>query len=1088
MEGELLVKFEQGGLSEEKLKRQGFKIKEMITENIAKVEIPQYYTTKNIVSTLETVEGIIEVQPNYIYYSSEISNDPLAKYMWGLNNIGQPIYGYVGKKDMDINIPEAWELIGNKELKEVVVAVIDTGTQINHPDLKDNIWINELEAQGKPGIDDDKNGYIDDINGYDFYNNDESVFDSFDGDEHGTHVAGTIAAATNNQIGIAGIAPNVKIMPLKFLGPEGGYSSDAIRAIEYAKDKGVRISNNSWGGNHEDSLLKTAIEESNMLFIAAAGNDGRNNDTSPHYPSDYNSSNILSVAALNNQGNLASFSNYGTKNVDIAAPGEDILSTIPGDYAFFSGTSMAAPHVTGISSLAMGISENFTPQQLIEIIKKTGRTVPGSKKTSSGKMIDAEKLIENINPIDLKVDEVFDSMLSINGTTVTKAKISVKDTNNKLVGSGIADKNGLFNIKMKSQQKTDSKLFVTSTLGQKFSEATVVVVHDDVPPELKETLVVTNTNTLIEGVVSEQATINVNISNKQFKGKTDANGKFKITIGKQLAGSKGSIEIVDSATPANTLAFDFVVKDGLAPVIKKVETVYDTSLYIEGEVSEKAKIEIFSSVDNKNWTLLNKDKQLMAQENRFSYELNTSMVKGTKIKVIAIDEDANYSKETIITVLADKKAPLLIEPKTLTLDNSGENVIAGRLNEKGTIEVKIGKETIVNLTDTKKDGSFSLTLPKQESNTKVNFIFRDSVGNKSEKIITVLDGTKPIFSENPKIYNTSKLIQGKVSEKSKLVATVNGKVVGTTTTDNEGNFTIKLKQLISSGTKVELKATDYAKPKGLDSDVLSIIVENDTINPKLLEINAADNLSSISGKVSKEATVEVTVGEKLLTKKPIATDVNGNFKISITKQPAGTKIGLLITDLGSNQIVEEVVVQDKTIPQIKKVDSFYHKTSSAISGVINENSTVFVYNVSSNKLVGDPIATGITDENGNFSINMDEQAINTKLAIVAEDLNGNKSNHKIITVLRDRTAPILKLEDIYANSKEIVGTVNEEASVLVSIGGMSYNAVSDQNNTFNITLDEYLAIKTRVNITVEDILGNKRIYNYTVKKPLLIKQ
>lgn len=164
------------------------------------------------------------------------------------------------------------------------------------------------------------------------------------------------------------------------------------------------------------------------------------------------------------------------------------------------------------------------------------------------------------------------------------------------------------------------------------------------------------------------------------------------------------------------------------------------------------------------------------------------------------------------------------------------------------------------------------------------------------------------------------------------------------------------------------------------------------------------------------------------------------------------------------------------------MDSFYHKTSSAISGVINENSTVFVYNVSSNKLVGDPIATGITDENGNFSINMDEQAINTKLAIVAEDLNGNKSNHKIITVLRDRTAPILKLEDIYANSKEIVGTVNEEASILVSIGGMSYNAVSDQNNTFNIALDEYLAIKTRVNITVEDILGNKRIYNYTVKK------
>ncbi|WP_298472122.1 S8 family serine peptidase [uncultured Psychrobacillus sp.] len=1084
VEGELLVKFSNEGLSEASLKQKGIKIKEMITDNVAVIEIPQYNKTKNLVSTLESVEGILEVQPNYIYYPTEISNDPFTEYLWGLNNSGQKILNSMGKKDMDINIPEAWKLTENRELKEVVVAVIDTGIQIDHPDLRENIWVNELEANGLPGVDDDKNGYIDDINGFDFYFNDGSVFDSYDDDDHGTHVAGTIAASTNNNLGIAGIAPNVKIMPLKFLGPYGGYSSDAIRAIEYAKNKGVKISNNSWGSNNYDSFLESAIKESNMLFVAAAGNDGVNNDYIPHYPSDYKSSNIISVAALNNQGNLASFSNYGTKNVDIAAPGENILSTIPGYYAYMSGTSMAAPHVTGVSSLAMGISDDLSPEQFIELIKQTGRTVPGSAKTSSGKMIDAEKLIENINPINLKVEEVFDSSLYIKGTTEAKAKITVKDSNNKLIGSGSADKNGEFKVKLKERQKTNSRLSIFSTVAKKGSDTIVVVSHDNIRPELKEALTVTNTSSTIEGIVSEESTINVITSTKQFKGKTDANGKFKITVGKQLVGSKGSIEISDHATPSNTLVLDFVVKDGLAPTIKKVDTIYDTSLYIEGEVSEKARIEFFTSNDNKNWTLINKEPVLTTQNNRFSYELEKPLTKGTKIKVTAVDDDANYSKETVTTVLQDKKPPLLVEPKTLSLNDASENEIVGKLNEKGTVEVKIGNETIVDITETEKNGIFKINIPMQKSNTKVNFIFRDSIGNKLEKVVTVSDGTKPVFLDDnlPKIYNTSKLIQGKVSEKSKVVAKVKGKIIGTTITDNDGNFTIKLKQLLNIGTDIELQATDYAKPKGLDSDVLNISVEHDNTFPVLLESDAADNLTSVSGKVSKEATVELMIGERLLTKKPIATDINGNFKISIAKQLAGTKISLLIKDLGANQIVEEVVVQDRTIPLIKKVDNFYYQTSSAISGIINESSTVSIYNVNANKPFGIPIASGVSDDNGNFKIEIDEQPINTKLAIVAVDSSGNISKHKIITVIKDRTAPTLKMEDIYTDNQEINGTLSEEGYVVVKIGSMSFNTVTDHTNSFKVILDEYLAARTRINVTVEDIVGNKRSYNYTVKK------
>lgn len=284
--------------------------------------------------------GLVEyAEPDYKVNPTMIPNDPLFGELWGLHNTGQ----WNGTPDVDINAPEAWDItLGSSD---VVVAVIDTGIDINHPELAGSIWINPGEIPGD-SIDNDGNGYVDDINGWDFWNGDNTVFDPYDGDDHGTHVAGTIAAATNNAIGIAGIAPNVKIMPLKFLGPWGGYTSDAILAISYAKDKGVKISNNSWGGDGYSQALYNAIAYSGMLFVAAAGNGyGDNNDYYPKYPASYDLPNILSVAACDKQGYLAWFSSYGPTSVDIAAPGVDILSTVP----IQSGIGAAVEADTGTS-------------------------------------------------------------------------------------------------------------------------------------------------------------------------------------------------------------------------------------------------------------------------------------------------------------------------------------------------------------------------------------------------------------------------------------------------------------------------------------------------------------------------------------------------------------------------------------------------------------------------------------------------------------------------------------------------------------------------------------------------------------------
>jgi thermitase len=320
------------------------------------VDLPRDLTVSEAVRTYEDSPDIAYAEPNFKLQPAAVPNDPGYKYLYGLNNTGQT----GGTTDADIDASEAWNTTTGSA--GTVVAVIDEGIDINHPDLRDNIWTNPDEISGN-GKDDDKNGYVDDINGYDFANNDNTVYDpdliTGNGDEHGTHVAGTIAATANNGVGITGVNWDARIAALKFLGPDGGYTSDAVEAINYAVREGMPISNNSWGGGGKSQSLQDAIAKADAaghLFVAAAGNGGSdgvgdNNDVTPHYPSNYENSNIISVAATDATDTLASFSNFGATTVDLAAPGVSILSTLPGGYGRYSGTSMATPHVAGVAAL-----------------------------------------------------------------------------------------------------------------------------------------------------------------------------------------------------------------------------------------------------------------------------------------------------------------------------------------------------------------------------------------------------------------------------------------------------------------------------------------------------------------------------------------------------------------------------------------------------------------------------------------------------------------------------------------------------------------------------------------------------------------
>jgi len=362
------------------------------------LQLPKGLSTEQAIAQMKNDPAVAYVEPNFIYRldpkegqgqspaptppaSNSAEPNDLVPELWGMNNTGQNN----GQVDADIDAPEAWQIHTGRN-DAPIIAVIDTGIDYNHPDLAANMWTNKGEIPGN-GIDDDNNGVIDDVHGF---NANAQTGDPMDGHGHGSHCAGTIGAVGNNGIGVVGVNHNAQIMAVKIFDDQGSTDSAAIlRGIEYTTKMGAKITSNSWGGGGASEAQKEAFQSSSALHIMAAGNNYSNNDFIANYPSNYEISNNIAVAASDRNDKKPGFSNYGATMVDITAPGKDIYSCAPGGgYQSMSGTSMATPHVAGVAGLVASAFPDLTAEQLKD------RILAGADKLDSwkSKVVDGNRL------------------------------------------------------------------------------------------------------------------------------------------------------------------------------------------------------------------------------------------------------------------------------------------------------------------------------------------------------------------------------------------------------------------------------------------------------------------------------------------------------------------------------------------------------------------------------------------------------------------------------------------------------------------------------------------------------------------------
>ncbi|MEH7076667.1 Ig-like domain-containing protein [Neobacillus drentensis] len=1073
------------------------------------VKVENGANIESLVKTLEDDPAIAFVQPNYIYRAADVPNDPSFNKLWGLHNTGQQVNGASGVNDVDIDYPEAMQEFSKvTNQQQVVVGIIDTGIDINHPELIDSIWTNPGEIANNK-IDDDGNGYIDDIHGWDFYHSDNSVFDAEDGDEHGTHVAGTIAAKSNNGIGISGIAPNVKIMSLKFLGADGsGNTSDAIQAIEYAKKMGVKITNNSWGGSEYDQALKDAIDQSNMLFIAAAGNDGLNNDLQPDFPASYNSPNVISVAAIDNSGKLAGFSNFGANSVDIAAPGTNILSTVPRKIE--EGT---AAQIYNSSYRYKAIFNGFGFENFAAADRQAAfaKAVSYLGLTSSSKILlvqDDEANIGNVNylsiyttllnnaglPYSLKTVSAnengpslstlsgYDTVIWFSGNAMGQVNPNLTSTdlstleqflkrgNKSLVLSGQdllyrnEDSyfvNTILGLTIKGEGETSAK--VTGTAGTVYdglSYSVSYAPYADYISSANEAITKVN----LKFVAEETYTNAYAYLNGTSMATPHVTGVAALLAGKYPGIDPGKLKTIILASGADSAALTGKVATGKTlnarnaltytpkPVVNDF-TDKDTAITGQAEVGAKIVVKSNGSIIGEGNAIA---------DGTFSVAIPVQKAV-TELSITATDKDGNVS-EPVTIIVKDVSAP--VKPVVNGMTDK-DTVVKGQTEGEARVEVKVNGTSIGSGT-AGTDGHFTVNIPLQKAGTELVITATDQAGHVSEAaIVVVIDMTvpdKPIVNE---VTDQAPYVTGQAEAGAVVEVKVNDSVIGTATADLNNKFMVTI-PVQRAGIELVITATDTS---GNRSEAAIVIIKDVTAPAKPLVYEVSDKDTRVEGQSEVGAKIEVKASGTVVGTGTVETD--GKFSVSIPVQLAGAELFIIATDTSGNMSdATTVVVKETTAPSKQLIVNEVTDQDTTILGQAEAGANL---EVKANDLV---IGKGFAGTDGKFIISIPVQKADTELIITVIDQDGNAVESTSIMV-KDVTSPLQPSVNNVTDQDTIV-TGQAEAGAIVEVKvneSVIGTGTTETDGKFIVTIPVQTA-GTKLVITATDPVGN--ISDFTI--------